>query len=106
MRVYLKTGHPLKERKEAAWAAPELSARDTEVPAVSDNTAIQATEYAEMPALPIQEDMNTATSVPLDGMQIQLLHMLLRGEPVQELIAAQRKKPLVIRLCRYRQRLK
>ena len=36
------------------------------------------------------------TSVPLDGMQMQLLRMLLRGEPVQELIAAQHGMPSVI----------
>ena len=39
---------------------------------------------------------SSGVSVPLDDMQMQLLRMLLRGEPVLELIAAQHGMPSVI----------
>ena len=166
LRLYLKTGHPLKERKEAAWAVPYIEAvieadrkarleaarpkisidfsgldkirkdaletqdsllteeetqctpefnavnkavrksagskkRTKENSAARKNTAAVlsvaasphlASEQSEAAVLAAPSN----TSVPLDGMQMQLLRMLLRGEPVQELIAAQHGMPSVI----------
>lgn len=166
LRLYLKTGHPLKERKEAAWAvsyieaviaadaqakieaarpkisidfsgldkirkdaletqdnllteeetvgSPEFNAvnkavrksaaskkRTKEDSAARKNTAAVlsvaapphlASEQSEAAVLAAPSN----TSVPLDDMQMQLLRMLLRGEPVQELIAAQHGMPSVI----------
>ena len=166
LRLYLKTGHPLKERKEAAWAvsyieaviaadaqakieaarpkisidfsgldkirkdaletqdnllteeetvgSPEFNAvnkavrksagskkRTKENSAARKNTAAVlsvaasphlASEQSEAAVLAAPSN----TSVPLDDMQMQLLRMLLREEPVLELIAAQRGMPSVI----------
>ena len=43
-----------------------------------------------------QQAMKGAQALPLNSMQTQLMQMLLRGEPVQELIAAQHGMPSVI----------
>lgn len=147
LRLYLKTGHPLKERKEAAWAVPYIEAvieadrqakikaarpkitidfsgldkirqdaletqdsllTEEENPAAAVDNALCKNSDASMPpesAVPTEPsstDIRDSTSIPsgislpLDDMQIQLLQMLLRGEPVQELIAAQRGMPSVI----------
>ena len=166
LRLYLKTGHPLKERKEAAWAVPYIEAvieadRKAKLEAARPNISIDFSglDKIRKDALETQSNLlteeetqctpefnavnkavrksaaskkhtkedsaarkNTAallsvaasphlaseqseaavlaapsnTSVPLDGMQIQLLQMLLRGESVQELITAQRGMPSVI----------
>lgn len=170
LRLYLKTGHPLKERKEAAWAVPYIEAvieadRKAKIEAARPKISIDFSglDKIRKDALETQDSLlteeetvgspefnavnkavrksagskkrtkensaarkNTAavlsvaasphlaseqseaavlaapsnTSVPLDGlldgMQIQLLQMLLRGEPVQELIAAQHRMPSVI----------
>lgn len=147
LRLYLKTGHPLKERKEAAWAVPYIEAvieadrqakikaarpkitidfsgldkirqdaletqdsllTEEENPAAAVDNALCKNSDASMPpesAVPTEPsstDIRDSTSVPsgislpLDDMQIQLLQMLLRGEPVQELIAAQHGMPSVI----------
>ncbi|UTC50227.1 TerB N-terminal domain-containing protein [Treponema sp. OMZ 855] len=166
LRLYLKIRHPLKERKEAAWAVPYIEAvieadrkakieaarpkisidfsgldkirkdaletqgnllteeetmgspefnavnkavrksagskkRTKENSAARKNTAAVlsvaasphlASEQSEAAVLAAPSN----TSVPLDDMQMQLLRMLLRGEPVLELIAAQRGMPSVI----------
>ena len=166
LRLYLKTGHPLKERKEAAWAVPYIEAvieadRKARLEAARPKISIDFSglDKIRKDALETQDNLlteeetqctpefnavnkavrksagskkrtkensaarkNTAavlsvaasphlaseqseaavlaapsnTSVPLDGMQMQLLRMLLRGEPVQELIAAQHGMPSVI----------
>ena len=147
LRLYLKTGHPLKERKEAAWAVPYIEAvieadrkakleaarpkisidfsgldkirkdaletqsnllTEEENPAAAVDNALCKNSDASMPpesAVPTEPsstDIRDSTSIPsgislpLDDMQIQLLQMLLRGEPVQELIAAQHGMPSVI----------
>ena len=147
LRLYLKTGHPLKERKEAAWAVPYIEAvieadrqakikaarpkitidfsgldkirqdaletqdsllTEEENPAAAVDNALCKSSDASMPpesAVPTEPsstDIRDSTSIPsgislpLDDMQIQLLQMLLRGEPVQELIAAQHGMPSVI----------
>ena len=166
LRLYLKTGHPLKERKEAAWAVPYIEAvieadRKARLEAARPKISIDFSGLDEIrkDALETQDSLlteeetqctpefnavnkavrksagskkrtkensaarkNTATvlsvaasphlaseqseaavlaapsntSVPLDGMQMQLLRMLLRGEPVQKLIAAQHGMPSVI----------
>ena len=175
LRLYLKTGHPLKERKEAAWAVPYIEAvieanrkakleaarpkisidfsgldkirkdaletqdnllteeerntlesdavkkavrksaaskkRTKEDSAARKNTAAVlpvaapphlASEQSEAVVLATPSGSAfgasgpSGVSVPLDDMQMQLLRMLLRGEPVQELIAAQRGMPSVI----------
>lgn len=166
LRLYLKTGHPLKERKEAAWAVPYIEAvieadRKAKLEAARPKISIDFSglDKIRKDALETQDNLlteeetectlefnavnkavrksaaskkrtkensaarkNTAavlsiaasphlaseqsaaavlaapsnTSVPLDGMQMQLLRMLLRGEPVQELIAAQHGMPSVI----------
>ena len=166
LRLYLKTGHPLKERKEAAWAVPYIEAvieadRKAKLEAARPKVSIDFSglDKIRKDALETQDNLlteeetqctpefnavnkavrksagskkrtkensaarkNTAavlsvaasphlaseqseaavlaapsnTSVPLDGMQMQLLRMLLRGEPVQELIAAQHGMPSVI----------
>ena len=169
LRLYLKTGHPLKERKEAAWAVPYIEAvieadRKAKLEAARPKISIDFSgldkirkdaletqdsllteeetmgspkaaskqtenskhtgtpEYggdaipdaASIPipaAVPSTASMPSAAtpsgsafgasgpsgvSVPLDDMQMQLLRMLLRGEPVQELIAAQHGMPSVI----------
>lgn len=166
LRLYLKTGHPLKERKEAAWAVPYIEAvieadRKARLEAARPKVSIDFSglDKIRKDALETQDSLlteeetqctpefnavnkavrksagskkrtkensaarkNTATvlsvaasphlaseqseaavlaapsntSVPLDGMQMQLLRMLLRGEPVQELIAAQHGMPSVI----------
>ena len=178
-RLYLKTGRPLKERKEEAWAVPYIEAvieadrkakieaarpkisidfsgldkirkdaletqdsllteeerntlesdavnkavrksatskkRTKEDSAARKNTAAVlsvaapphlASEQSEAAVLAAPSGSafgasgSSGVSVPLDdsldGMQIQLLRMLLRGEPVQELIAAQHGMPSVI----------
>lgn len=165
LRLYLKTGHPLKERKEAAWAVPYIEAvieadRKAKIEAARPKISIDFSglDKIRKDALETQDNLlteeerntlesdavnkavrksaaskkrtkensaarkNTAavlsvaapphlaseqsesavlaapsnTSVPLGGMQMQLLRMLLRGEPVQELIAAQHGMPSVI----------
>ena len=166
LRLYLKTGHPLKERKEAAWAVPYIEAvieadRKAKLEAARPKVSIDFSglDKIRKDALETQDNLlteeetvgspefnavnkavrksaaskkrtkedsaarkNTAavlpvaapphlaseqseaavlaapsnTSVPLDDMQMQLLRMLLRGEPVQELIAAQHGMPSVI----------
>ena len=130
LRLYLKTGHPLKERKEAAWAVPYIEAvieadRKAKLEAARPKVSIdfsgldkirkdaletqdnllteeetQCTpETASKPSevsVPFGVSVPSGVSVPLDGMQMQLLRMLLRGEPVQELIAAQHGMPSVI----------
>jgi hypothetical protein len=166
LRLYLKTGHPLKERKEAAWAVPYIEAvieadRKAKIEAARPKISIDFSglDKIRKDALETQDNLlteeetvgspefnavnkavrksagskkrtkensaarkNTAavlsvaasphlaseqseaavlaapsnTSVPLDDMQMQLLRMLLRGEPVQELIAAQHGMPSVI----------
>lgn len=172
-RLYLKTGRPLKERKEEAWAipyieavigadrkakleaarpkisidfsgldkirkdaletqdsllteeetmgSPEAASKQTEnskhtgTPeydgdAIPDAASIPipaaVPSTASMPSAAVPSDSAFVQSVPsgvsvpldglLDGMQIQLLQMLLRGEPVQELITAQHGMPSVI----------
>ncbi|QHX43936.1 hypothetical protein GWP43_11325 [Treponema vincentii] len=173
LRLYLKIRHPLKERKEAAWAVPYIEAvieedRKAKIEAArpkvsidfsgldkirkdaletqdsllteeetmgSPEAASKQTEHskhtgtseyagdtipdaapipipaavpstASMPSATVPSDSAFVQSVPsgvsvpldglLDGMQIQLLQMLLRGEPVQELITAQHGMPSVI----------
>jgi len=166
LRLYLKTGHPLKERKEAAWAVPYIEAvieadRKAKLEAARPKVSIDFSglDKIRKDALETQDNLlteeetqctpefnavnkavrksagskkrtkensaarkNTAavlsvaasphlaseqseaavlaapsnTSVPLNGMQMQLLQMLLRGEPVQKLIAAQHGMPNVI----------
>jgi len=118
LRLYLKTGHPLKERKEAAWAVPYIEAvieadRKAKLEAARPKISIDFSglDKIRKDALETQDSLLTEeetqctpetaskpseVSVPLDGMQIQLLRMLLRGEPVLELIAAQRRMPSVI----------
>ena len=165
LRLYLKTGHPLKERKEAAWAVPYIEAvieadRKAKLEAARPKVSIDFSglDKIRKDALETQDNLlteeerntlesdavnkavrksaaskkrtkensaarkNTAavlsvaasphlaseqseaavlaapsnTSVPLDDMQMQLLRMLLRGEPVLELIAAQHGMPNVI----------
>lgn len=166
LRLYLKTGHPLKERKKAAWAVPYIEAvieadRKAKIEAARPKISIDFSglDKIRKDALETQDSLlteeetvgspefnavnkavrksagskkrtkensaarkNTAavlsvaasphlaseqseaavlaapsnTSVPLDDMQMQLLRMLLRGEPVLELIAAQRGMPSII----------
>ena len=149
LRLYLKTGHPLKERKEAAWAVPYIEAvieadrkakleaarpkvsidfsgldkirkdaLETQDSLLTEEEAIgtpaaasipipaDVPSTASMPSAAVPSDSAFVQSVPsgvsvpldglLDGMQIQLLQMLLRGETVQELIAAQHGMPSVI----------
>ena len=166
LRLYLKIRHPLKERKEAAWAVPYIEAvieadRKAKLEAARPKISIDFSglDKIRKDALETQDNLlteeetectpefnavnkavrksaaskkrtkensaarkNTAavlsiaasphlaseqsaaavlaapsnTSVPLDGMQMQLLRMLLRGELVQELIAAQHGMPSVI----------
>ena len=169
LRLYLKIRHPLKERKEAAWAVPYIEAvieadRKARLEAArpkisidfsgldkirkdaletqdslltdeetmgSPETASKQTENSkhtgtpeyggdaipDAASIPIPAAVPSTTSmppaavpsgsafgasgpsgvsVPLDDMQIQLLQMLLRGEPVQELITAQHGMPSVI----------
>lgn len=175
LRLYLKIGHPLKERKEAAWAVPYIEAvieadRKAKIEAARPKISIDFSglDKIRKDALETQDNLlteeerntlesdavkkavrksaaskkrtkedsaarkNTAAvlpvaapphlaseqseaavlatpsgsafgasgpsgvSVPLDDMQMQLLRMLLRGEPVQELIAAQHGMPSVI----------
>ena len=169
LRLYLKIRHPLKERKEAAWAVPYIEAvieadRKAKLEAARPKVSIDFSgldkirkdaletqgslltdeetmgspeaaskqtenskhtgtpEYggdaipdaASIPipaAVPSTASMPSAAapsgsafgasgssgvSVPLDDMQMQLLRMLLRGEPVLELIAAQHGMPSVI----------
>jgi len=124
LRLYLKTGHPLKERKEAAWAVPYIEAvieadRKAKLKAARPKISIDFSglDKIRKDALETQDNLLTeeetqctpetaskpsevsvpsGVSVPLDGMQMQLLRMLLRGEPVQELIAAQHGMPSVI----------
>ena len=168
-RLYLKTGRPLKERKEEAWAvsyieaviaadaqakieaarpkisidfsgldkirkdaletqdsllteeetmgSPEAASKQTEnskhtgTPeyagdAIPDTASIPIPATASMPSAATLSGSafgasgSSGVSVPLDdsldGMQIQLLRMLLRGEPVQELITTQHGMPSVI----------
>ena len=166
LRLYLKTGHPLKERKEAAWVVPYIesvieedrqakieaarpkitidfagldkirqdaletqdslltdeetmgspakSAESVErymeaasavrtqasvkagmessaaIPSGSVNSSGESVPLDNAPVLP------SMTSVPLDDTQARLLRMLLRGESVQALIAAQHGMPGVI----------
>ena len=169
LRLYLKIRHPLKERKEAAWAvpyieavieadrkakieaarpkisidfsgldkirkdaletqdslltkeetmgSPEAASKQTEnskhtgTPeyagdAIPDTASIPIPATASMPSAATLSGSafgasgSSGVSVPLDdsldGMQIQLLRMLLRGEPVQELITTQHGMPSVI----------
>ena len=169
LRLYLKIRHPLKERKEAAWAVPYIEAvieadRKAKIEAARPKISIDFSgldkirkdaletqdsllteeetmgspeaaskqtgnskhtgtpEYAgdaiqDAASIPIpaavpstasmpsaatpsgsasEVSVPSGVSVPLDGMQMQLLRMLLRGEPVQELIAAQHGMPSVI----------
>ena len=173
LRLYLKIVHPLKERKEAAWAVPYIEAvieadRKAKIEAARPKISIDFSgldkirkdaletqdslltkeetmgspeaaskqtenskhtgtpEYAgdaiqDAASIPIPAAIPSTASMPsaaapsgsafgasgpsgvsvplddsLDGMQIQLLRMLLRGEPVQELIAAQHGMPSVI----------
>ena len=124
LRLYLKIRHPLKERKEAAWAVPYIEAvieadRKAKLEAARPKVSIDFSglDKIRKDALETQDNLLTeeetmglpetaskpsevsvpfGVSVPLDGMQMQLLRMLLRGEPVQELIAAQHGMPSVI----------
>ena len=168
-RLYLKTGRPLKERKEEAWAIPYIEAviaadaqakieaarpkisidfsgldkirkdaletqdsllteeetmgspeaaskqtensKHTDTPEYGGDAIPDAASIPIPAAVPSTASMPSAAtpsgsafgasipsgvSVPLDDMQMQLLRMLLRGEPVQELIAAQHGMPSVI----------
>lgn len=168
-RLYLKTGRPLKERKEEAWAVsyieaviaadaqakieaarPKISidfsgldkirkdALETQDSLLTEEETMGSPEAASKQtgnskhtgtpeyggdaipdaasipipaAVPSTASMPSAAapsgsafgasgssgeSVPLDDMQMQLLRMLLRGEPVLELIAAQHGMPSVI----------
>ena len=122
LRLYLKIRHPLKERKEAAWAGPYIEAvieadRKAKIEAARPKVSIDFSglDKIRKDALETQGSLLTdeetmgspetaskpsEVSVPLDdsldGMQIQLLRMLLRGEPVQELITTQHGMPSVI----------
>ena len=169
LRLYLKIRHPLKERKEAAWAVPYIEAvieadrkarleaarpkisidfsgldkirkdaLETQDSLLTDEETMGSPETAskqpenskhtgtpeyggdaipDAASIPIPAAVPSTTSmppaavpsgsafgasgpsgvsVPLDDMQIQLLQMLLRGEPVQELITAQHGMPSVI----------
>ena len=124
LRLYLKTGHPLKERKEAAWAVPYIEAvieadRKAKLEAARPKISIdfsgldkirkdaletqdnllteeETMGSPEIASKPSEVSVPSGVSVPLDDMQIQLLQMLLRGEPVQELITAQHGMPSVI----------
>ena len=122
LRLYLKIRHPLKERKEAAWAVPYIEAvieadRKAKLEAARPKVSIDFSglDKIRKDALETQDNLLTEeetmglpetaskpseVSVPfdglLDGMQVQLLQMLLRGEPVQELITAQHGMPSVI----------
>ena len=121
-RLYLKTGRPLKERKEEAWAVSYIEAviaadAQAKIEAARPKISIDFSglDKIRKDALETQDNLLTEeetmglpetaskpseVSVPfdglLDGMQMQLLRMLLRGEPVQELIAAQHGMPSVI----------
>ena len=122
LRLYLKAGYPLKERKGAVWAVPYIETvieedRKARLEATCPKITIDfsgldkirkdaletqgslLTEEETM-GLPETASKPSEVSVPfdglLDGMQVQLLQMLLRGEPVQELITAQHGMPSVI----------
>ena len=73
---------------------------DSAVKRPKDKKHDGSSEYAgnTVPADAVDKtDQKTAAaSVPLDSMQIQLLRMLLRGEPIQSAIAAQHGMPSVI----------
>ena len=60
------------------------------IPSGSANSSGESVPLDNAPVLP------SMTSLPLDGTQARLLRMLLRGEPVQALIAAQHGLPHVI----------
>ena len=95
-----------KIRKEALETQGSLLTEEAHV--ASDLVAKQPrnvhntgrSEYADdtIPADTVDKtDRNTAAaSIPLDSMQIELLRILLRGEPVHAWIAAQHGMPSVI----------
>ena len=173
LRLYLKAGHSLKERQEAAWVVPYIEsiieedrkakleaarpkitidfagldkirqdALETQGSLLTDEETMGSPEAAskqtenskhtgtpeyggdaipDAASIPIPAAVPSTASMPsaaapsssafgssvpsgvsvpldglLDGMQMQVLRMLLRGEPVQALIAAQHGLPHVI----------
>lgn len=131
LRLYLQTGHPLKEVSEEAWAVPYIEAvieadKTAVIEASKPKISIRFADLAQIrqDALETQDsllaeenipDMTEETmvanitnnktendkliavsAVPLDRLQVRLLTMLLRNEPVKEMIAAQHGLPEVI----------
>ena len=116
LRLYLKTGRPLQERPEDAWAAPFIEAvlaadraarRAQERPRITirfddleqiRRDAVQTRESllteedkreseAALPQPSVPEPQSEAPVLPLEAEQIELLRMLLRGESARAWIA-------------------
>ena len=116
LRLYLKTGRPLQERPEDAWAAPFIEAvlaadraarRAQERPRITirfddleqiRRDAVQTRESllteedkreseAALPQPSVPEPQSEAPVLPLEAEQIELLRLLLRGESARAWIA-------------------
>ena len=125
LRVYLKTGHPLKEKAREAWAKPFVSAvieedrrekeeaakpkivlnldgleqirRDALATRDSLLTDEEKREMAEAEETPAPPapEISGAPAVPLDGIQLKMLRALLAGESADGIIREHRLLPSV-----------
>ena len=123
LRVYLKTGRPLKQRESAAWAEPHISAfiradrqakieaarpkiklrfsqldrirRDATVTRDSLLTEEETAAQAEnTPAA--EQPVNALTSDLLSDVQLQIMQLLLNGESVRAFIGEHHLMPSVV----------
>ena len=123
LRVYLKTGRPLKQRESAAWAEPHISAfiradRQAKIEAarpkikirfsqldrirrdatVTRDSLLTEEETAEQeentPAA--EQPVNALTSDLLSDVQLQIMQLLLNGESVRAFIGEHHLMPSVV----------
>ena len=123
LRVYLKTGRPLKQRASAAWAAPYISAfieadRQAKIEAAKPKITIRFSQLEQIrqdasvtrDSLLTEEEMTEAeeieaspanaydelTSDLLNEVQLKIMSMLLSGESVRPFINENHLMPSVL----------
>lgn len=124
LRLYFKTGAPLRARNEDSWAAPYIEAvieadrrakeaaarprltldlsgleqirRDAAFTRESLLSEEDKLESAAAVAVPQEADAAEMRSVPPDAEQAEILLALLRGESVRALLAQRRLMPAVV----------
>ncbi len=123
LRIYLKTGRQLKQRKSAAWATPYIGAfidadRQAKIEAAKPKINIQFSRLEQIrqdasvtrDSLLTEEEMteaeeieaarsndnNELTSDLLNGIQLKIMRMLLSGESVRPFINENHLMPSVL----------